>query len=143
MMQRSESRGSVLLFVILIAAACDGTSPDDALSNVSGTWAARFEGMVDGSGFSQNDAFTVELVQSGSSVTGTLRFVGLNVDFQLSGTVTGNRFEYGSTFALTDCQFRIEAVTEVDSDGRRFTGNQTQSSCEGTARGRVEANRRG
>lgn len=89
MMHRSESsRGSLLLFVILVAAACDGTSPDDALSNVSGTWDARFEGTVDGSGFSQNDAFTLELVQSGSSVTGTLRFVGLSMDFQLSGTVT-------------------------------------------------------
>ncbi len=142
MLHRSiSSLGSVLLFVILVSAACDGTSPDDPLSNVSGAWDARFEGTIDGIGFSQNDVFTMELVQSGSSVSGTLRVVGLDVDFPLSGTVTGNRFEYGSTFALTDCQFRIEAVTEVDSDGRRFTGNQTQSSCEGTARGRVEGNR--
>jgi hypothetical protein len=132
-----------LAFLIPISASsCDGTSPHEPTSNVSGIWDARFEGTVHGSGTSQSDDFVLELAQSGSSVTGTVRFVGLNVDFPLTGTVTGDRFQYRSSLTLAGCELRMEAETVVDAGGRRFTGTQTQSSCEGAASGRVEATHR-
>lgn len=129
--------------ISIAASSCDGTEPDEALSNVSGTWDARFEGTVTGRGTRQTDDITMELAQSGSSVKGNLRFAGLDMPFPLSGSVTGNRFEYRSSVTLDGCELRVEAHTVVDSSGRRFGGDQTQSSCEGMASGQVEATRRG
>jgi hypothetical protein len=133
-----------LSFVISIAASsCDGTTgPDEVRSDVSGVWDARFEGTVTGRGTSQTDDLSMELSQSGSSVTGSLRFSGLDISFPVSGTVTGNRFDYRSSVTLEGCELRLEARTVIDPGGLRFSGDQTQASCEGTATGRVEATKR-
>ena len=136
--------GVFLSFVISIAASsCDGTGPDEVHSDVSGAWDARFEGTVTGRGTSQTDDISMVLSQSGSTVTGILRFSGLDISFPVTGTVTGNRFDYRSSVTLEGCELRLEAHTVIDSSGRRFSGDQTQSSCEGTATGRVEAMKRG
>jgi hypothetical protein len=141
---RSWRTGVWLSFVISIgASSCDGTRPDEVHSDVSGTWDARFAGTVTGRGTTQTDDISMEFSQSGSSVTGTLRFSGLDISFPVSGTVTGNRFDYRSSVTLQGCELRLEARTVIDSSGRRFSGDQTQSSCEGTATGRVEATKRG
>jgi hypothetical protein len=125
--------------VSIAASSCDGTGPDDVRMDLSGTWDARFEGTVTGQGTIQTDDISMELSQSGSSVAGTLRFSGLDLSFPISGQVDGNRFDYRSSATLDGCELRLEARTVIDSSGRRFSGDQTQSSCEGTAIGRVEA----
>ena len=128
--------------LVALATACDGTSPDGVTLNLAGIWDARFVGTVVGSQTSQTDDFTLEIAQSGSTITGTIRYAGLQATFPLSGSLGGDRFEYRSSLTIAGCEFRLEAETTVEPDGRCFTGTQTQSTCEGTASGRVEATRR-
>jgi hypothetical protein len=134
--------GIVSLLLVSLIAACDGTSPDGITLNLAGIWDARFVGTVVGSQTSQTDDFTLSITQSGSTITGTIRYAGLQATFPLSGNLAGDRFEYRSSLTIAGCEFRLEAETTVEPDGRRFAGSQTQSSCEGTALGRVEATRR-
>lgn len=125
-----------------LGSGCDGdrTGPDGV--DVTGIWDANFEGTVEGRGTSQTDAFVMDLAQSGSSVTGNLLYEGTDVPLPLSGDVEGNRFAYTATAIFEGCEVRIEATTTVEADGRRLSGAQTQSTCEGTAVGQMTATRR-
>ena len=111
--------------------------------NVSGTWDARFDGTVQGAETSQTDEFVIEVQQSGSNVTGTLRFRGLDVPFTLSGEVQGTSFKYTAKGKLgPTCEVSIKAETTIDAADGRLRGNQTQSNCEGVAVGHITAVRR-
>lgn len=82
----------------------------------------------------------MELKQEGSKVTGTLRFEGLDLDFRVSGSVTGTSFSYTSKARLNpNCEATIAGATIVDAASGKFKGSQTQTTCEGTAVGQVTA----
>ena len=85
----------------------------------------------------------MELKQEGSKVTGMLRFEGLDLDFRVSGKVTGTAFSYTSKARLNqNCEAAIAGATTVEAGSGKFKGSQTQTNCEGTAVGQVIAVRR-
>ncbi|MGH9313433.1 MAG: hypothetical protein ACRD1S_09565 [Vicinamibacterales bacterium] len=141
-----DIRRSLALFGVLavLAAGC-GENPvgPGAGAEITGTWDARFEGTVQGLGTSQIDRFVMELRQSGASVTGTLRFNGLDLAVPVNGEIDASTFTYTARAALAPgCEAVLKAETTVDIAGTRFSGSQTQSTCEGTAIGQVSAMRR-
>jgi hypothetical protein len=141
----STIRASTFFCVLAILAAGCGESPVRPVtgSNVTGTWDGRFEGTVQSRNTSQTDTFVMELRQSGSSVTGTLRFSGLDLAVAVAGEVDGTIFTYTArAFLSPACEAVVRAETTVDVAGARFSGAQTQSTCEGTAVGHVSAMRR-
>lgn len=135
---------AVLLFTVVTAwgGVYDAQSiPNDV--QVAGTWDAKFLGTVEGKGTPHDDTFVMELKQEGSKVTGTLRFEGLDLDFRVSGSVTGTAFSYTSKVRLNpNCEATIAGATTVDAASGKFKGSQTQTTCEGTAVGQVTAVRR-
>lgn len=140
-----ERRSLALLGVLAVLAAGCGENPlsPEAGVAIAGTWDARFQGTVQGQGASQIDSFVLELRQSGSSVTGTLRLSGLDLAVPVTGQIDGTTFSYSARAALAPgCEAVVRAETTVESAGARFSGSQTQSSCEGTAIGQVNATRR-
>jgi len=115
--------------------------PNDV--QVTGTWDAQFVGAVEGKGTPHDDTFVMELKQDGSKVTGTLRFEGLDLDFRVSGNVTGAAFSYSSKAMLSpSCEATLSGGTTVEAASGTFKGSQTQTNCEGTAVGQVTAVRR-
>ena len=136
--------GVVLPFVLLnIGNEIDHAKPTPAEVNVTGTWDASFSGTVEPTGTSQDDTFVMELKQEGTTVTGTLRFKGLNLDFPVSGKIAGTTFIYTSKAMLSpDCEASLAAETTIYESSHKFKGSQTQSTCEGTAVGKVTALRR-
>ena len=138
-------RASAFFCVLAILAASCGESPVRPAtgSDVTGTWDGRFDGIVQSQNTSQTDTFVMELRQSGSSVTGTLRFSGLDLAVAVVGDVGGTRFTYTARALLSpSCEAVVRAETTIDVAGARFSGGQTQSTCEGTAVGQVSATRR-
>jgi len=139
-------RPLVLLGVLVSLAGCQGENPvrPQATIDVSGTWDARFEGTVQGRGASQIDRFVIELQQSGSSVTGALRFTGLDVTIPVSGEVKGTTtLIYTARATLAPgCEGVVRAQATLDRAATTFGGSQTQSTCEGTAVGQVSGTRR-
>lgn len=136
-------RSLALLGVLALLAAGCGQNPvgPEAGTGVTGTWDARFQGTVQGQGTSQIDSFVMELRQSGSSVTGTLRLSGLDLTVPVSGEVEATTFTYSARALLAPgCEAVVRAETTVDIT--RFSGSQTQSTCDGTAVGQVSATRR-
>lgn len=102
-----------------------------------------FEGSCEGNGTPHDDTFVMELKQEGSKVTGMLRFEGLDLDFRVSGKVTGTAFSYTSKARLNqNCEAAIAGATTVEAGSGKFKGSQTQTNCEGTAVGQVIAVRR-
>jgi hypothetical protein len=96
-----------------------------------------------GQGTSQTDELVMELRQSGANVTGSIRVRGLDLPVPLSGSVDGERFAYTALASLgPSCDVVVSADTSVDAEATRFTGTQTQSTCEGVAVGRIAATRR-
>jgi hypothetical protein len=116
---------------------------DDALVDLTGTWDAQFSGTIQGTGGRQTDSFVMELLQSGSAVTGTLLYRGTSLPVSLSGSVTGNSFTYSATATLSPgCPVTIQASATINTAGARLEGSQTQSTCEGSAIGQVTATKR-
>ena len=110
---------------------------------VAGTWDAQFEGTVEGKGTRQDDSIIMELKQKGSKVTGIARVHGLDLKLQISGEVAGTTFTYTIKGMLNpNCEASIFATTTVEAGSGKFKGSQTQTTCEGTARGQVTAVRR-
>ena len=134
----------VLPFLLLrIGNEIEHAKPTPAEVNVTGTWDASFSGTVKRTGTSQDDTFVMELKQEGTKVTGTLRFKGLNLDFPVSGKIAGTTFTYTSKAMLSpDCEASLAAETTIDESSRKFKGSQTQTTCEGTAVGKVTALRK-
>jgi hypothetical protein len=129
--------------MIGLLGGCGGssTSPSAIPSNVAGTWNAHFEGTVQGTGTRQDDDFIMDLQQSGSKVTGTVRISTLT--FGLTGSVTGRSFNYTITGNVApNCAANVTAQTTVNAAGTGFSGSQTQTTCEGTATGQVSATKR-
>ena len=62
----------ILAAGLLIGCSGAPTTPDPV--SVSGTWAATFDGVVQSAGTTQHDDFTMELTQSGTAISGVLRF---------------------------------------------------------------------
>lgn len=143
---RLTSPSTLVLCGVLaaLAAGCGRTpSGPEASRDVTGTWDARFEGTVQGQRTPQADSFVMELRQSGSNVSGTLRFSGLDLPVALTGEVDGSSFTYAARAALgPGCESVVRAQTTVEAAGTRLGGPQTQSTCEGTAVGQVSATRR-
>lgn len=131
-----------LCLVMGLVMACDRpTRPSDNRSNLTGTWDVSFTGTAQGQGTSQRDTFVMELQHEGSRVTGMLRISGH--EFPLSGTVTGASFIYAVAGRLEpNCAVSVSAETTFDATGARFSGSQTQSTCEGTAVGQVTGTKR-
>ena len=93
----------------------------------------------------QTDFFELDLQQSGSTVTGTLQIQSATTVPALSvtGRVSGSTFTYTATGSFgAGCDVEIEATTTVTSSGNRMTGPQTQTTCDGTAVGQMDATRR-
>ena len=118
------------------------TAPDPV--SVSGTWEATFEGIVQGAGTTQHDDFTMELTQSGTAVSGFLRFGFESIEVPITaGRINGRRLTYSAVTVLgPGCEVRVEAELTVDASVTRLEGSQTQSTCEGTAIGQVTATKR-
>jgi hypothetical protein len=141
------TRCTPLMVVVLAVAAISScgdnpASPSDSRS-VAGTWDARFEGTVQGQGTPQTDTIVLELQQSGSAVTDTLRFQGLALAIPLTGEVRGSTLRYTATALLgPNCPGTVSAEATIAASNAAFSGSQTQSTCEGTAVGQVTATRR-
>ncbi len=125
---------------------CGGGPVTPTAVDVSGTWDATFEGIVQGAGTTQIDDFTMVLSQSGTTVSGFLRF-SPNFDAIdtpiTAGRIDGSRFTYSAVTSLgPGCQVRVDAEVTVDSSGTRMEGSQTQSTCERTAVGQMTATKR-
>ena len=146
-MRIKTARYRYILAIIPFALLCiwnevDHAKPTPPDVNVTGTWYASFSGTVERTGTSQDDTFVMELKQEGSKVTGTLRFKGLNLDFPVSGKIAGTTFTYTSKAMLSpNCEASLAAETTIDESSRTFKGSQTQTTCEGTAVGKVSAAR--
>ncbi len=118
---------------------------EPALS-VAGDWDGQFKGTIiersDGGrvGDSQTDSIVFSLRQSGSTVTGEVVF-GEGWPYELraplSGTVAGNQFNYRAELQVEGCLLIVEAETTLNPMANEFSGDQTQSSCEGRAVGRI------
>ena len=120
--------------------------PGQLTLSVAGDWDGQFDGTIversDGGrvGESQISSFVISLRQSGSSVTGEFIYgEGRSDEFRLllRGTVEGNQFNYRAELKADDCLLIVEAETTLNSMANEFSGDQTQSSCEGRAVGRV------
>lgn len=135
-------RGAALA-LLLCGSGGDNSAAQTGQANVSGTWDAHFSGTVQGTGTSQTDDLVMEIRQNGSDVAGTVRVQGLDLVFPLSGEVSGTTFRYTVRGDLgPSCEVLVEAETTVDAAASRLSGIQTQSTCEGTAVGKVTAVRR-
>ena len=129
--------------LILLCAALLAPEPARGEVDVTGTWEARFEGTVEGRGTRQTDTFVLELRQSGTTVTGRVRTSGSTLELVLEGEVRGGSFTYTARARLSPgCEVELRAETTLEADGSRWSGGQTQSTCEGKAVGRVAAARR-
>ena len=115
------------------------TAPDPV--SVSGAWEATFEGIVQGAGTTQHDDFTMELTQSGTAVSGFLRFGFEAIEVPITaGRINGRRLTYSAVTVLgPGCEVRVDAELTIDASATRLEGSQTQSTCEGTAVGQVAA----
>ena len=149
--ERDRVRPDAIRVAVLILAGgllggCSGgpTAPD--VVSVSGTWDATFEGIVQGAGTTQHDDFTMELSQSGTTVSGFLRFSPnfAAIDTPITaGRINGSRLTYTAVTSLGQgCEARVDAELTVNPSGTRLEGSQTQTTCEGTAVGQVSATKR-
>ena len=125
---------------------CGGGPVTPTAVDVSGTWDATFEGIVQGAGTTQTSDFTMELSQSGTTVSGFLLF-SPNFDAIetpiTAGRIDGSRLTYSAVTSLgPGCEARVNAEVTVDPSGTRLEGSQTQSTCEGTAVGQMTATKR-
>ncbi len=119
--------------------------------SVAGDWDGQFDGTIversDGGrvGGSQTDSIVFCLRQSGSTVTGEVVF-GEGWPYELraplSGTVAGDRFNYRAELQVDGCLLIVEAETTLNPMANEFAGDQTQSTCEGTAVGRITSIKR-
>lgn len=133
--------------VILTGGLFGGCGPNaPSAVDVSGTWDATFEGIVQGAGTTQTSTITMELSQSGTTVSGFLRFSPGFEDIDTTitaGHIVGSRLTYSATTSLGQgCEARVDADVTVDPSGTRLEGSQTQSTCEGTAVGQSTATKR-
>jgi len=120
-----------------------GTSSQPTNVRVSGTWDGNFSGLVEGAGTSQTDTFVMELKQDGSNVKGSIRFKGLDLSFPVSGNVKATTFTYTAKSNISPkCEFTLVGEMIVNESTNRMKGSQTQTNCEGTAKGEVTAVRR-
>src|SRR5262245_27213338 len=134
-----------LSFVLVACVGCSGgttpTSSSPQPISVAGTWDGQFSGTVQAAGTSQTDSFVGDLTQVGSAVRGTLRYSGTTIPLPITGSVEGNTFTYNGNVNLApNCEVTVRAETTIN--GVRFSGQQTQSTCKGTAVGQVTATRR-
>lgn len=132
----------VLMLVLGVSVGCGGSNPaSPAQQTVSGTWDAQFTGTVQGAGTRQTDTFVMELRQDGANVSGTLLYRGTTIPLPVSGRVDGARLIYDGRVSIApNCEAVVHAETTID--GVRLSGQQTQSTCEGTAVGQMTATRR-
>jgi len=137
---------STHLLALLILVCWGMSSPSQSIGTdvrVSGTWDGNFSGLVEGTGTSQTDTFVMELEQDGSSVKGSIRFKGLDFSFPVSGTVAATTFTFTAKGTISaKCEFTLAGQTVVNESTNRMKGSQTQTNCEGTAKGEVTAVRR-
>jgi len=124
---------------------CGGSPAAPDAVTVSGTWDATFEGIVQGAGTTQTDDVMLQLDQTGTRVSGFLRFSpnfeAIDVPI-VEGRVDGRRLTYSAVTTLGNCELRADAELSLDPSGTRLNGSQTQSNCEGTAVGQITATRR-
>ena len=127
-----------------LLSGCSGAPTALDPVNVSGTWGAAFEGVVQGAGTTQRDDFTMELTQSGTAVSGVLRFGFESIDVPITeGRINGSLLTYSAVTLLgPGCEDRVDAELTVNASATRLEGSQTQSTCEGTAVGRLTAIKR-
>ena len=120
--------------------------PGQLTLSVAGDWDGQFNGTIverwDGGwvGGSQIDSFVFSLRQSGSSVTGeVISGEGRSDELRLplSGTVKGYQFNYRAELQVDGCLLITAAETTLNPMANEFSGDQTQSSCEGRAVGRI------
>lgn len=141
---RAKLRVLILLLLLGVSTGCGGsnpTSPAPQTLSVSGTWDGQFSGTVQGAGTRQTDTFVMELRQDGANVSGTILYRGTNIPLPVSGRIEGARFTYDGRVSIApNCEAVVRAETTID--GVRLSGQQTQSTCEGTAVGQMTATRR-
>jgi len=132
----------MLAACLLVGCSSAPTAPDPV--SVSGTWEASFEGVVQGAGTTQHDDLTMELTQSGTAVSGVLRFGLESIEAPITGgRINGSLLTYSAVVLLRPkCEARVDAEVTVNASATRLEGSQTQSTCEGTAVGRVTATKR-
>ncbi len=128
------------MFAACLLGGCSGTPTQPDPVSVSGTWQAAFEGIVQGAGTTQTDDITMELTQSGTAVSGVLLFGFEALEAPITeGRIDGSLLTYTAVLPVPGCEFRVEAEVTIDAPATRLEGSQTQSTCEGTAVGRIVA----
>lgn len=134
-----------LMLADCLLGGCGGGPTAPGAVSAAGTWDATFEGIAQGLGTTQTDDFTMNLSQSGTAVGGFRRFSPNfdPIDAPLTaGRINGSRLTYSAVTSLPACEVRVDADLTLDSSGTRIKGSQTQSTCEGTAVGKVTARKR-
>ena len=138
-----------------VSSGCNGNESTSGSSqpvlNASGAWDCQFVGTVversDGGpvGGSQTDDLTLGLQQSGSTLAGEAIFAEGRSDelrLPLTGTVEGSNLNYRAELTIAGCRLTLEATAALNSTASEFSGNQTQSTCEGRAVGSVSCRKR-
>ena len=110
---------------------CGGGPTAPTAVDVSGTWDASFAGIVQGAGTTQTDDFTMELSQSGTTVSGFLRHsdaidVPITAGRITAGRITAERITAGRITAGRITAGRITAgrITAGRITAGRITGNR-------------------
>lgn len=137
-----------MLLSILFASPHKDVGQDVFIPRVAGDWDGQFAGTIversDGGRVreSQTDSIVFFLRQSGSEVTGEVVF-GEGWPYELrvplAGIVAENRFTYRAERQLDGCSLIVEGETTLNPPANEFSGEQTQSNCEGKAVGRITA----
>ena len=94
---RTEMTNGVAALILggSLLGGCGGGPTAPTAVDVSGTWDASFAGIVQGAGTTQTDDFTMELSQSGTTVSGFLRHSDA-IDVPITaGRITAGRITAG------------------------------------------------
>jgi len=141
----------ISILLILFVSAHNEVGQGVFIPQVAGDWDGQFAGTIversDGGriGESQTDSIVFFLRQSGSKVTGEVVFGEgwpYELRIPLTGTVDENRFKYRAERQLDGCSLIVEGGTTLNPKATEFSGEQTQSNCEGKAVGRITSIKR-
>ena len=100
---------------------CGGGPTAPTAVDVSGTWDASFAGIVQGAGTTQTDDFTMELSQSGTTVSGFLRHSDA-IDVPITaGRITAGRITAGR---ITAGRITAERITAGRITAGRITAGR-------------------
>ena len=137
-MKSNKTLSAIALLTLLALPGCGGddgggtTGPSTPATSITGTFRGPY--IVSQSGQSAAFTGTLQLTQTGSSVSGTLTTTSAR-SASVSGTVvSSSRFDMSFTF--TDgCDGSGSATVDITSGATRLVGNFSLNDCTGSATG--------